>query len=340
MKLFHLVTAIIPYVLIPSLWLAVLLTQQDIGIDFYPLYFAAHHIWDGLSPYGAQATNDLVQVWHTPFASAGIAYPLPLLELVIPFTVLPFAGAAALWTLLGTIGVLGSVRLTGQSRSAILLPFLFIPVFRSISLGQATLVWFALDVLCVFAIRQRRSWLIGCACALLLLKPQNGGLFAVAGIVWGVFKDRRVLIWFGLMLSCLSGFAWFLTPDWFPAWMEQVRIYNTIVQPQTILPWGLVLVLVASRQPWWSWVAACQVVLFPLSDFYSTLPLLLCWFGVGGWLALIGSGLSWMWSVGRFPNTVDVLWGLVLWPLVLAMVWRSWGEPFLCRIRASLASTG
>jgi hypothetical protein len=323
--------AYLPVAAIYSLWIALVLSSRELVADFYPLYFAARRIMEGLSPYGLQATADLARQWHAPFAAAGIAYPLPFLLLVLPLGLLPFAIAAGLWTLLGTAGVAASLRLADNRRALILLPVLFLPVYRSVALGQATLVWFALAVLLVLGIRHRCDWVVGITAALLVLKPQNGLLFAIAGLIWAVRTERRALIWFLGVESFLAIASFVLQPGWLAAWLAQVQSYNAIVHPRSLLPWGLVLILVAWRQPWWSIVAACQVVFFPLSDLYSALPLLMCWIAIGGRTALVGAGVSWIWSLAGMPNSVSVLWGLILCPLMLGIAWRSWGERFFSR---------
>jgi hypothetical protein len=198
-------------------------------------------------------------------------------------------------------------------------------------LGQATLVWFGLAVLLLLGIRNRLGWLVGIAAALLILKPQNGLLFAAAGMIWAVRMERRALIWFVGAESLLAIAAAIVEPGWFAAWLAQVQSYNAIVHPPSLLPWGVIVALVAWRQPWWSIVAACQVVFFPLSDLYSALPLLLCWVAIGGPAALVGAGVSWIWSLAGLPNSVAVLWGLIMCPLMLAMAWRSWGQPYFSR---------
>jgi hypothetical protein len=325
----------LPYIIIPALWIVLVISNHDLGTDFYPLYFAARRIMAGFSPYGLEATAGLARQWSAPFTAAGIAYPLPFLVLVLPLGLLPFGLAASLWTLLGTVGAAISVRLAENWRSLILLPLLFLPVHRSVVLGQATLLWFSLAVLLVISIRYRWNWAVGIATALLFLKPQNGLLFAIAGLIWAMRTDRRALIWFLSLESFLVASALVLEPNWFAAWLDQVQKYNSIVHPPSLLPWGLLLALVAWRQPWWSIVAACQVVLFPLSDLYSTLPLLLCWVAIGGRAALLGAGVSWIWSLAGLPNTLPVLWGLIICPLMLGMIWRSWGESV---VRARLAT--
>src|SRR5262249_57983926 len=123
---------------------------------------------------------------------------------------------------------------------------------------------------------------------LLLLKPQNGLFFALAGLVWGLLADRRALWWFFGVSFSLGAIAFLLEPGWLSAWIAQLQLYQTIVRPPSLLPGGLLLLVACWRLPWWARVAAAQVVFFPLSDLYSALPLLFCWIGIGGPLALAG----------------------------------------------------
>ncbi len=81
------------------------------GVDFEPLYFAAQRVLAGLSPYGADATNALAAHWPAKFAAAGVAYPLPIILLVLPLTWLPWTLAMSLWISAGTIMAYRSIRL-------------------------------------------------------------------------------------------------------------------------------------------------------------------------------------------------------------------------------------
>lgn len=310
-------------VCVASLWLILLIAERP-GTDFYPLHFAARLVLAGDSPYGSEATARLAQAWAAPFAPAGIAYPLPLLLLIVPFALLPFSPASLLWIGVGVAGALLCVRVSEERATPILLPLLFLPLYRAVALGQATLIWFGLAVLMLWAMRDRRGWLVGICIALLVLKPQNGLLFALAGMIWSWWADRRALLWALGAGVVLGGIAFAAQPGWLGAWLAQTRHYQTIVRPPLVLPWGLLVVAACWRLPWWARVAALQVVLFPLSDLYSALPLLLCWVAIGGPLALLGAGCSWLWMIFGLPNNVDVLWGLILWPLIAAAIWRSW----------------
>jgi len=329
------------FAVIASIWTVLLFSMTRFGVDFEPLYFAAQCVLAGLSPYGADATNTLAANWPAQFAAAGIAYPLPIILMIVPLTLLPSTLALSLWISAGSIMAYCSIRLAPPWPYLILLPLLFLPLHRNIMLGQATLVWFGLTVTLILAIKRRQPWLIGVICALLVLKPQNGLLFALAGLAWSFRHDRRAVWWFagcGASLGCIS---LLLQPEWPYAWLQQVQVYSNIVQPPSLLPLGLVVVLACWRLPWWAVVAAAQVVLFPLSDVYSTLPLLLCWVAIGGPAALLGAGISWLWVMPGVTNTISNVWVLILCPLLVCAVWRTVVGPRLSgmRIGGAPAST-
>lgn len=318
-----------------GIWLRMLAAEPNFGTDFFPLYFAAKRVIAGSSPYGAAATAQLAAAWPEPFAAAGIAYPLPLILLVAPLTLMPFLLAATIWVLAGGAGAFGALRLQPGQRSLVLLPLLFLPFYRSVALGQATLIWFALAAGLVLGVRQRRPALVGVLGALLLLKPQNGLFFALGGLVWGARRQPRSLWWFAGASLLLWGGSLASQPGWFAAWLAQVRAYRAIVQPPSLLPGGLLLVLACWKLPWWALLAAAQVVLFPLSDLYSGLPLLLCWVAIGGPAALIGAGLSWSWALLGLPNTVTIFWLTIVAPLAAGALWHTWIGPYARRARSA-----
>lgn len=307
-----------------TLWLMALFSDPRLGTDFYPLYFGARRIISGESPYGAAATQALMREWSAPFAAAGIAYPMPLLILIAPLSLLPLPLATAIWITFGMASCLLAVRLVPEWRYNILIPFVFLPFHRSVVMGQATLVWLGFAVLLIQSMQMRRSWLSGILILLLTLKPQDGILFALAGLVWAWREQRQALWWFCGSAVLLIGGAFLARPTWTQEWIAQTRIYQTIVAPPHLLPFGLILIIACWKQPWWARVAAAQVVCFPLSDLYSALPLLLCWLAIGGWISLVGAGISWLWSIGGLPNTLTVFWWLILIPLCLSAVWHGW----------------
>lgn len=311
-------------VLLPALWLVLLFSSTPLATDFYPLHFAARLVLAGQSPYSAQATFQLAQVWDAPFAQAGIAYPLPFILLVTPLAMLPFPLAALLWTSIGTGLAFAGIRGYLAWRDLIFLPLAFLPFQRAVVLGQATLLWFGIAGLLMIAAERKRSWAVGLCIALLMLKPQNGLCFALAGFWWAWKTDKKAIFIAAITGGGLASLSFMIQPGWFGAWKEQLAAYQSVVQPPTLMPWGLLLIILCWRLNWWARVAALQVVLFPLSDVYSALPLLVVWAAIGGPLALFGAGLSWLWQLLQLPTTMGVFWSLIMLPLMAAAGWRSW----------------
>lgn len=324
-------------VLVFVVWLAFLVAQRPndgLGTDFYPIYYAGQLVRAGEDPYGPAAIAHLVEVWHVPFAAAGFAYPLPAVVAVMPLLLLPLPLAVVVWTVSGAVGTAAAIRLQTEWRGLLLLPLLFTPLYNAVMMNQATLIWCMLIVLLLLAMRGKTHWLVGLCIVLLPAKPQTGILFALAGLIW-IWREQQHRTWWwiaGLGL-CIWGTSFLLQPNWIKAWLASVELYSTIVRPPSLLPWGLVLLVVTWRLPWYARLAAAQVVLFPATDLYSSLPLLLTWVGIGGPLALVGSSLSWVWLLAGLPRTLDVLWATILVPLMACAAWR-WLVPRAPHLRA------
>jgi hypothetical protein len=300
------------------------LPLDKLGVDFFPLHWAGRRLLGGELPYGPDATNALAQVWEAPFEAAGIAYPLPLLTVVLPLAPLPFPVANLIWTAAGFFLLALVIYRAASPVEGVLLLLMFLPVSRAVGYGQATLIWCGLIALLLLAM-QRRWWVIAGLCIVLLpLKPQTGLLFAVAGAVWAWNTERRALLLAGGVGAVLGAVYWAVWPTWLIQWVEHLARYSTVVSPQLVLPWGLVLVAATWRLPWWARLAALQFVLFPVSDLYSALMVLFCWVAVGGLPALLGAGVSVLWLILGLPNTTAVLWLLIIGPLALIAGWRSW----------------
>lgn len=315
-----------------SLWLSLFILNVD-AVDFYPLYFAAQRVLRGLSPYGADATEALAQAWDAPFESAGIVYPLPLILLMVPFALLPFTIASVLWIGLGIMLSLLIWVLIGVDKEKSFLLIVFLPYFRAAVLGQATLIWFGLSLLLITAFQRERYMWVGILSVVIALKPQDGLVFGVVGL-WLAARENPKVILIALITGVvLWGGSLLIQPQWLSAWLAQINLYRSIVNPPTLLPLSLVLVLACWQLPWWGKVAAAQVALFPISDLYSALPLLMCWASVKAspMLILVGAGISWLWSLLGLPSTVTILWLLVLVPVILGAIGSALWEKFSAR---------
>jgi hypothetical protein len=315
--------AIVPLLAVPgvALWLFLIWAWQPLdrlGTDFFPIYYAAGALARGHDPYGAVVGEHLQRVWSVPFASAGNAYPLPVLLVAWPLTLLPLPLAVALWASVGSAGAFASVCIRSEWLKLLPILILFMPLHRAIVVKQATLIWFALVVLLLLAMRRRQAILVGLAIAMLPAKPQAGLLFALAGCIWAWREQRRALIWAAGFAAVIWGLSFALYPSWVPDWLASVRRYNDIVAPPSLLPGGLLLPLLAWGLPWWARLAMLQVVLFPITDTYSALPLLLAWIGIGGPLGLAGAAVSWLGVLLGLPNSLGTFWLVIMAPLMFA----------------------
>jgi hypothetical protein len=153
--------------------------------------------------------------------------------------------------------------------------------------------------------------------------------------IWAAREDRRLLLWAAAWAISIWGGSSLVRPSWFQEAFDSVALNAVAVSPQSILPVGLVLV--SWRLPWYAIVAAAQVVLFPLTDMYSTVPLLLGWIAIGGPLAWVGAGVSWFWSPLSVSNTVPAPWVFVLLPYCFCALWRSLANLRLERAAARLS---
>lgn len=317
---------------IPICWAISLWQEKPWGTDFYPLYFAAERLVAGQSSYGSQATHDLSLQWHAPFALAGIAYPLPLILLVVPLTLFAFPVAAFIWTALGFAMSYASVLISrpqmfalkqqsGDQWLRLLLPFTFLPFYRGVVLSQATLVWFGISVLLLLAIQKKRVWLVACCVVLLMLKPQTGLVFSLYGLYWLFRHHRRGLSYVAIFGGSLLGVTLLLEPNWIAGWLQQMALYKEIVQPSSILLLGLVALVACWRLNLLVKLAILQVILFPISEVYSTLPLLIAWYMLAPRVAFIGTGVSWLWIIFSLPLSLATMWFVIFMPLIIAALW-------------------
>jgi|GEM_PF-1064702 Protein of unknown function (DUF2029). len=301
------------------------------AVDFRIVFWSLLEVASQRTPYGAEATARLMSMpIDNIFIGTGSGYPLPFYILILPLAWLPEALAIALWTVLGALLLWPLFRLRPYPIAyTLLLLLLYLPLQRGIVAAQPTFVYFGLTALLVLSIEQKNYWLIGLLIPILVLKPQNGALFALYAALWSLWNERRALLiaaCFGLFLFATS---YFWQPSWFWEWLEQLKTYQDVTKMPNLFWYGLPLLVLAWRMPWYVMLSLLQVFLFPLTDLYSFTPLLLVWFVLGGKLALFGTGISWLWLFLGLPNSVQVALALLIVPLGAAIVWRRFGVQLL-----------
>ena len=227
--------------------------------------------------------------------------------LVTPLSRLPFSVAACVWVVLALALSLLTLRVARPWVVRLPLLFLFYPLFRAAIYAQASLMWFGLTGLFILAVKSRWRFAAGLLGVILALKPQDGALFTLYAIWLGIRHDRRILWALGGCAAVLIGASLVISPTWPQDWLAQVGVYDSIVEPASLLPWSIVMLIVTWRCPWWIRIAVAQAALFPISDVYSALPLLFYWYSRTPLVALVGAGTSWLWTRWALPKSVGML---------------------------------
>ena len=311
-----------------GVWLSIITIGSypgPVGGDFYQLWLGARYLLEGDTPYG-MGVHDEMSMAYGKWGQHGLPYPLPALMLVAPLALLPVTVALAVWMALSLTAVGSMAFLQKVWYHSLALPFLFIPLFRTASLRQPTLMWLGLAVILVLALQRRWSIVAGLCLAILPAKPQAGLIFALAGAVWAFRYQRSALRWAIVWGVLLWGGSIVLVPSWVGNVLSSMVEYREIYTTRWLFPVGFIAILAAYRLPWWGIAAAAQAVLFPLHDVYGMLPIILGWAAIGGPLALFGASLSLNWVVFSYMSFIPRLWISIILPFTLAAFWRSYGE--------------
>lgn len=171
------------YILVICVWIVVLsgvlyLVANSVGrgasIDFFAYYIGALAVRQGRPLYSVEAHEAIA-------ASVGIAdadlsvYPPTLAVLMQPFSLISPNVGALIWFCVNTVLLLiGLALLLGQSNPRdyrlrvllLLLPVLFIPVIRTLYIGQLNILMFVLTILVYLAFVRKRPCVCGAVLAL------------------------------------------------------------------------------------------------------------------------------------------------------------------------------
>lgn len=194
-------------VLISAGWRAV----QDYPtrlFDLYPLYYGGV-AW--LKTGTAYVLESVVPISDHSYLvyQIGNIYPLPAVLVTLPLTFLPPQIAGTLWIALLVGGLIATLRLYGASYWFLL----YVPVLEAVRIEQYTALIVTLQILALWAVRERRPWVLALCCAVILTKPSHGLAFVVAvALLSGHW--RRILLVSGL----LWGASVAVDPSWPVEW--------------------------------------------------------------------------------------------------------------------------
>jgi hypothetical protein len=182
-----------------------------------------------------------------PKDQAGLAYPLYVIFLLIPFLGLPFATvrvffSAALFLLTaGSMFLwLRALRLRLNTNSvvlALLAAMTSYPVLDGLHLQQLTLLVAALMAASMALLAGKRLFLAGVLLACATIKPQLVFLLLMGLIVWSLsrWRERKnLLAGFAATQAVLLGGAELLLPGWLGFWRQATQRYVGYVRPSML----------------------------------------------------------------------------------------------------------
>jgi hypothetical protein len=234
--------------------------------DLFPLFYGARAWMQTGSAYALDAVAPpIYRSYHV--LTIGNGYPLPAVLLVLPLSLLPPSVAPVLWVGLLALALMAALRLSGQ-------PFwllLYLPLLESLRNQQYTTLLVALLAVAIWCYRTRRPWALAFCCALLLTKPSQGALPALALALlarnWREQLVALLAVWGGSLL---------LDPNWPREWLAALATYSAQAgQPTYWVLAAFALPLLLARD-WLGAAIALQLALFPFPiGFYgaAALPL-------------------------------------------------------------------
>jgi hypothetical protein len=201
-------------------------------LDLYPLYYGAKAWLHGGNAYVLDAVAPAVDRAHLLY-QVGNVYPLPAILLVLPLALLPPAVAATVWVSGLTGGLLLALRLAGLPTWLVL----YVPLLACLRLEQYTVFVIILQVVALWAYRERRLWTLALCCALILTKPNHGLVFVLVMLLLARHWRQQVIvgtaIWGGTLL---------LDPHWLHWWIPTLFRHQDVTHQPVY--WGLALLAI------------------------------------------------------------------------------------------------
>lgn len=203
------VTALVTLaVMITAFYLTSEAGTRALNSDFRVFWAAGRLAWEGM-PLDALNDQRLVDIHGImPEEWMPWLYPPAFLAVVMPIGALPYAYAFPVWTLL-SIGliVLATRPFVGGSRMAWLAMSLAPAHAPALFVGQTSVLWLAVLLFALAALRDGQQVLAGVLIGLLTLKPQLGVLIPVALIAAGLWRTILAATATTLVLTVLATLA-------------------------------------------------------------------------------------------------------------------------------------
>ena len=216
-------------------------SQTPAGSDFLPLW-SATRAWlrDGISPYAPDVQQEAEMLVYGRSAMPSLdepvyafLYPFPTLLFSLPYGLLAYPNARALWmTVLEIALPLSALLLFGVRRwktpppmiaVALLFSFVWVPGFTGLITGQFAVLIVLMLAGALLAVEREAYVVAGILLGLATLKPQLSGLLVVFYLVWGIGRRRWPLLLSFLGTSILVwGLTLFIESNWLLAWARAI----------------------------------------------------------------------------------------------------------------------
>jgi hypothetical protein len=238
--------------------------------DFHPPWLALRAMLrEGADPYGTQVSTAIQHQMLGRSAYPGedqfaFVYPLPVMAIIGPLTLLPLPLAQAIWlSLLGmtmTAFALLAPRAVDWHPPLYLLALTVLCTLGlhsdlwALVLGQLSILVAAFVVLTWWALKTRLWRLAGVFLALATVKPQMVFLFVPAVLAWAIRHRRWHVV---SSFALCAGFLFLLPmpwlPDWPLAWLNAMHRYAGYTSFESPLAMWL-------RAPWAVGFAAAALI--------------------------------------------------------------------------------
>jgi len=211
--------------------------QTTAASDFLP-FWSASRAWltDGLSPYSSDVQDDADALVYGRDARPSLGersftflYPYPSLYPALPFGLLDYGTARAVWMTLLELSLPVVVVLAFALFPRSIPPFLlaltmalsllWFPGFVTIINGQISILVVAALTGALLAIRREADVWAGILLSLATLKPQLGAVLLLFLVVWGIRRKRwKMILALAGGVVVLWGGAFLFESGWMFAW--------------------------------------------------------------------------------------------------------------------------
>ncbi len=293
--------------------------------DLYPLYYGGL-AWVGTG--NAYLLDTVVPATDRGFQlfEIGNVYPLPAVLVTLPLTLLHPQLAGTIWVAFLVAALVAALRLYRGSYWCLL----YLPLLEAVRIEQYTAFIVIVQIVALWALRERRVWILAVCCALILTKPNHGLAFVIAvALLSGSWRRIGVVA----SVPWLASLA--LDPSWPSHWLAAIAAHQAALQQPVLWPIALLGLPLLAVGDVIGAAVVLQFLALPFPGVYAASSLLLPLLGWSRVHWLVAASFLWPFAA----LGVGTAWATAL-TLVLPMAVTSLyvRRDTLWRVRARLPS--